>query len=298
MEEKQFEIKEKLIEEVKKLAEDENAINLLQQANALKKKWRSREDEESFYEQELKEEFNKYLDIIYSKVGEVSVSAKEAKNKVIEKAKELLNKENFKDANKAMNELMNEWKASGRCATKEEDDELWNEFKAIKDEFYEKKNAFFENLRASYEENKNKKQELINKATEANKLDNIKELSSKMNELMEEWKKTGSAGRKDDNDLWDAFKEQRKAFFKKKDEYFDSMKEEFAKRAEAKKEIIAQAKRYLAISDFTKEEVEAVKNLRQEYKKIGNAGKDNENALWEEFNRIINKYFENKKFYD
>ena len=66
---------------------------------------------------------------------------------------------------------------------------------------------------------------------------------------------------------------------------------------EEKKELIAQAKIYLARSEFTDEEVAALKELRTKWKEVGNAGKDHENDLWNEFNTIVNKYFENMKFY-
>ena len=75
------------------------------------------------------------------------------------------------------------------------------------------------------------------------------------------------------------------------------MKETFAKRVEEKKEIISQAKLYLARSEFTDEEVNAVKELRNRWKQIGNAGKNHENELWNEFNTILDKYFENMKYY-
>ena len=75
------------------------------------------------------------------------------------------------------------------------------------------------------------------------------------------------------------------------------MKENYAKRVEAKKEIIAQAKLYLARSEFTDDEVSAIKELRTKWKEVGNAGREHENELWEEFNGIVNKYFENMRYY-
>ena len=114
---------------------------------------------------------------------------------------------------------------------------------------------------------------------------------------MEEWKKTGTAGRKDDDNLWQQFLAERKAFFARRDEYYDNLKETFAQRTEAKKELINEAKLYLARGEFTDEEVDAIKELRNKWKEIGTAGKDHENDLWNEFNTIINKYFENMRYY-
>lgn len=295
MEEKKLSLKEKLLEEVKELEKSEEVSNLFLKANQLKRKWRTNDEEESFYEKELKDEFDSYLNKIYEKAGVVSKSARETKEEIIQKAQELLKDVNLKKASDKMNDLMNEWKASGRTSSKEEDDELWSNFKAVKNEFYDKKKEYFQNLRQTFEENKTKKEALIEEATAANEIENIKELTEKMTSLMEEWKKTGSSGRKQDNELWDKFLAQRQLFNAKRKEYYNSMKETFAQRAQAKKDIISEAKHYLAMSEFNQEEVNAVKELRNKWKEVGNSGKDNEDKLWEEFNTVVNKYFTNKR---
>ncbi|MDO4941099.1 MAG: DUF349 domain-containing protein [Erysipelotrichaceae bacterium] len=295
MEDKNIDFKQKLLEQVKELSESENVADLWRQANALKKKWRTNEEEESFFEKEMKEEFDACLDKIYAKAGVVSKSAEEAKAEIIAKAQELLNETNFKKASDKMNELMNDWKASGRTASKEKDDELWESFKGLRDQFYEKKNEYFAKLKENFAQSKATKEELIEKATQANETTDIKELTKAMTSLMDEWKKAGSAGKKDDDDLWDKFLAQRKVFYAKRKEYYDSMKEVFASRAAQKKDIITEARRLLACSEFTPEEVDAVKTLRNKWKEVGNAGKENDDKLWEEFNTIVNKYFTNKR---
>ena len=118
-----------------------------------------------------------------------------------------------------------------------------------------------------------------------------------MNDLFEQWKKTGSAGRENDDELLNAFNGERRAFFKNRNEYYEKMRETFAERTAAKKEIIAQTKMCLARSEFTDDEVNTVKSLRGKWKEVGNAGKENEEELWKEFNDILNRYFENLRYY-
>ncbi|MBQ6366933.1 MAG: DUF349 domain-containing protein [Erysipelotrichaceae bacterium] len=195
-----------------------------------------------------------------------------------------------------MNNLFEEWKACGR-ADKEKDDELWAQFKEIRDQFFANKKEYFENLRASFAENKTAKEALIEKAKEANTLTSFKEINNIMNDLFEQWKKTGSAGRENDDELWNAFNGERRAFFKNRNEYYEKMRETFAERTAAKKEIIAQAKMCLARSEFTDDEINTVKSLRGKWKEVGNAGKENEEELWKEFNDILNRYFENLRYY-
>ena len=290
-------LREELIQKIEELSKEEDAAFAFAKAKELVKKWpRVREEEESFADQELLAKREALMDELAKKAGNVFINTEEKKKEIIAKAKEVINKNNFKKGTEEMKQLFEEWKIAGHL-NKEKDDELWNEFKEVRNEFYEKKNVYFENLKASFAENKKLKEELIEKAKEVANIENMKEAGNKVTELMEEWKKVGSAGRRDDDELWSQFLAERKAFYARRDAFFDEMKETYAKRAEEKRELIAEAKKYLARSEFTEEEVAAAKGLREKWKQIGNAGRENENTLWEEFNTVLQKYFDNMRAY-
>jgi len=291
--------KEKIIEELKQLLESQEDPSLAySRAKFIAKKWgKVREDEESFYDKELADQFNDCMNKLAEKAGDIAVNTEERKLDIIERAKQAAEDSNFKKATDKMNELMEEWKHSGRI-NEEKDNELWSQFSEIRKNFFEKRADYYKNLKESYATNKQSKLDLIEKAKEILNMENISEAQKANNDLMDDWKKIGSAGYKEDDSLWNEFLTHRKAFYEKRDEYYDGMKKEFAKKYEEKKELLAQAKIYLARSEFTKEEVEAVKELRNKWKEIGNAGRDNENKIYPEFNEIINKYFQNKRDYE
>ena len=71
----------------------------------------------------------------------------------------------------------------------------------------------------------------------------------------------------------------------------------FEERVTKKEEMIKQAKILLANSEFTDEEIEKVKKLRNDFKAIGFAGKEKDDDLYQRFNAVIQKYFEEMKFY-
>lgn len=296
MNEKGIELKNELIAKAEELANKEDGITS-QEVEALKKRWKkASSEEESLAEKELNDKFDGFMGAIAPKVSDMLQSVEEKKNEIIKEAKEISTK-NYKEATLKMNELMDRWKASGRSGDKEKDDALWAEFKGARDEFYANKKAYFENLKESFAKNKEEKEKLVEEAIKANELTNFKEISAKMDELMEAWKKVGSAGREFEEDLWAKFSEQRKIFFKNRKEYYKSLKETYAARTEQKKAIIAEAKQYLARSEFTDDEIAAVRELRTKWKEVGSAGRENEDALWEEFNGIVNKYYDNMRFY-
>lgn len=288
-----------LIQKAKELAQKEDlATNLYKEANALRKKFHfSRDDDESFFEKELADEFDSYLNQIYAKIKDSSLNAEELKNNIIKEAKALLLNTNFKKASPVMKDLLEKWKIAGHT-DKEKDDALWEEFNNIRNEFYEARDAYYDNLKKEFKANEEKKLALIEEAVEANKIVDIKELTDKMNDLMKKWKAVKTATKEKDDELWSKFQAQRDIFFKKKNSYFEAMKEVYEKRKEEKEELIKEAKHLLAMSEFSKEEIARVEEIRNKWKEIGSAGKEYENELWDKFKTIINRYLDNKKYYE
>ena len=298
MEDKNHSTKEKLLNEARNLSENDDLGSSLRKAHELEKKWRkSSREEESLYDKELSDEFYSYINVIFAKESEIFASVEDRKRDIISRCKKALDESNYKKATKIMDDLMEEWKDSGRC-NKELDDELWSEFKSLRDEFYSKRKEFYENQVVIFEENKKLKEELIEEAKKLNENEDIKAGQKIVAELMDKWKEVGSAGRRTDQKLWELFSSERKAFFNKKNAYYDSLKEVYAQRAEAKRELIKEARLCLARSEFTKEEVEIAKSLRGKWKEIGPAARKEENELWDEFNEILNKYFDLLKVYN
>ncbi len=296
MEERDLIKKQQIIERLKELAESENLGSTLVEIANLKKQWRRSSYDESMLEKELEDEFEKYLAVINERQGEIMLSAEEAKKDVIEQSKKVLEMTNFKNATAKMNELMALWKAAGSL-DKEKDDELWAQFKEVRDAFFAKRKEYYAQLHESFAVNKEKKEALIEAIKEVGQMENIKEANQKVDDLMNEWKAVGSAGRENDEPLWHAFNDERRAFFKKKNQYYSELRASYNQKAEAKRQLIAQAKKCLAFSEYTEEEVATMKDLRRQWKEIGSAGRDNEETLWNEFNDILNTYYENMKYY-
>lgn len=290
--------RKELIDLAKELLAEENIEARRNDVALLKReavRFLNRECETLAEEDENQELEGLYQEVV-ARTATMNASAYEDKKALIEKARALLNAKNFKQAANDMNEIFNQFKAAGRCS-KEQDDELWAELKAIKDEFNKKRQEYFANLNATIENNKVAKENIIKEAKEVLEMTNFKEANNKLNALMEAWKKVGFAGKDVNDALWNEFQEIRKEFFKKRQEYFASLDTVYAERVAKKQALIKQARIVLANSEFTKEEADKLNQLRKEWKEIGFAGKENEDALWNEFNGIINKYYEEKRSY-
>ena len=290
--------KQELIALTQELLKEENLDSRNQDLQLLRREYKFLlgRDEDSYYEQEENNKFIALYNELAKREPKLLSSPLEEKKKIIEAARNLLNKKEIIAANKELDRLSEEFKKAGRCSTKEQDDELWNEFRQVKDEFYAKKRAFFEELDKANAEKRAKKEDIINHAKEVCNIENIREANEKMDALRREWKEVGYSGRGDDY-LWKDFARVLDEFQEKKKERHHEMLKLFEERAAKKEELIKAMKILLANSEFTDEEIEKVKALRNEYKAVGFAGKEKDDDLYESFNAIVKKYYEEMKFY-
>lgn len=291
--------KQEFIALAKELLAEENLDNRSQDLQLLRREFKYivNRDEENYLDQE---EANKVIAIyneLVKKEPKLLVSPYDEKKAIIEKARKLLDKKEIIAANRELDRLSDDFRKAGRAGSKEQDDELWNEFRQVKDEFYAKKRAYFEELDRANAEKRAKKENIIERAKEiVNNVENIREANAQMDALRKEWKEVGYSG-KGDEYLWKEFTKVMDEFQEKKKERHGEMLKLFEERAAKKEELIKRARILLANSEFTDEEIEKVKALRGEYKAVGFAGKDKDDDLYQRFNEVIQKYFEEMKFY-
>ena len=289
--------KQKLIELATELLNEENLSSRSEDLNYLRREYKylADRDEDSFYEKEQNDKFLALYNKLAEKEPKLTLSPLDEKKQIIASIKELANKEDLVKASKEVERLSGDFKKAGRCS-KEQDDILWEEFRQAKDEFYNKKREYFAKLDALNAEKKVKKEEIIAKAKEVCEVKNIRDANAQMDALMKEWKQVGYSG-KEDNELWKQFSEVLDTFRIKRKEYHQEMIKTFEERANKKEELIKTMKKLLANSEFTEEEVKKVKDLRAEFKNVGFAGKEKDDDLYKRFDEVVQKYFEEKKFY-
>ena len=291
--------KQEFIALVKELLAEENLDDRNQDLQLVRREYKYivNRDEETFFDQDETNKAVALFNELAKKEPKLLVSPLEEKKAIIEQARKLLDKKEILAANRELDKLNNDFRKVGRAGNKEQDDELWNEFRQIKDEFYAKKRAFFEELDKANEEKRAKKENIIERAKEiVNNIKDIRESNAQMDALRKEWKEVGYSGKGDDY-LWKDFAKVMDEFQEKKKERHGEMLKLFEERAAKKEELIKKARILLANSEFTDEEIEKVKALRGEYKAVGFAGKDKDDDLYQRFNEVIQKYFEEMKFY-
>ena len=290
--------KQELIALVKELLQEENLDERSNDLQLLRREYKYLlgRDEDSFAEQEETDKFIALFNELAKKEPKLLSSPYQEKKNIIDAARKLLDKKEILAANRELDKLSDDFRKAGRAGSKEQDDELWNEFRQVKDEFYAKKKAFFEELDKTNAEKRAKKEDIIERAKGVIEMENIRDANAQMDALRKEWKEVGYSG-KGDEYLWKDFAKVMDEFQEKKKERHSEMLKLFEERVAKKEELIKKARILLANSEFTDEEIEQVKALRGEYKAVGFAGKEKDDDLYQRFNEIIQKYFDEMKFY-
>ena len=108
------------------------------------------------------------------------------------------------------------------------------------------------------------------------------------------WKKIGFGTKKENEELWAAFRIECDAFFAKKKAFFEAIRSQFDEVGNQKKQLVEKVQSLKNSTDW-KATSEAIVKLQQDWKKLGNAGQRNEQQLWKDFRGACDAFFNAKQ---
>lgn len=222
----------------------------------------------------------------------------EAKRQLVEQAKQLAE---TPDVVEAINKLMilhNEWRETGPVA-KEFREPLWEEFREASSVVRKRHQEFFEGRKANEAANEEAKTKLCEEvdaivAALPESFNAWDEATKNVIDIQNRWKEIGFASRKSNAALYNRFRAACDVFFKSKAEYFHKVKDEYSENLKKKIELCEKAE---ALSNEAKTgaAVDAVQKLRDEWKKIGSAGRRHSDEVWNRFTAACNAVFDRRK---
>ncbi len=308
---------EKSTEEKKNLSEKVALINRLREVvtseenissafNALKEiqeKWKTIGDIPREKRNEIQTEYSHLLDDFFYNI-KIYRDLKDhdfhrnaqLKHELIDKLKELGKKDKIKEIESQLKVLQNDWNDIGPVPNEEWESikELyWTEVRSI----YNKINRFYDDRREKMLANLEQKKELLLKTkelvisrAEAKTVKAWESLTKEILEIQKKWKSIGFGPKKENDVIWKEFRAECDTFFDAKKEFFASIQQEYDKLAEKKREIIEKAKELKDSTDW-KETANKLKQLQNQWKKIGHAGVKHEQKLWKEFRSHCDAFF-------
>ncbi|MCI4676300.1 DUF349 domain-containing protein [Candidatus Mycolicibacterium alkanivorans] len=146
-----------------------------------------------------RETFNRRRGSHFAELDRERAGAKEAKEKLCERAEELSGSTDWAATAAAFRDLLTQWKAAGRVA-KGVDDALWHRFKAAQDTFFAARNAVTAERDAEFTANATAKEGLL---AEAEKIDtsNVEAARSALRAIADKWGAIGKVPHERQADL-------------------------------------------------------------------------------------------------
>lgn len=146
-----------------------------------------------------RETFNRRRGSHFAELDRERAGAKQAKEKLCERAEELSGSTDWAGTAAAFRDLLAEWKAAGRAA-KDVDDTLWHRFKAAQDTFFTARNAISAERDAEFTANAAAKEALL---AQAEKIDvgNADAARSALRAIGDKWDAIGKVPRERQADL-------------------------------------------------------------------------------------------------
>lgn len=207
------------------------------------------------------------------------------REELIEEAKNIPADADWNEVMHQVNDLRRRWRRIQYWDSAYEET-LAEEFDSYIDAFYAKRREFYQSAQKL-------KEELIEQARKVALSEEWNQATEEMNALMQQWKAAGSAGKETDDALWEQFNAARQQFFDRKHEHWEQMQGKFENARQVKENLIEQAAALEDSQEWQKTS-EKFRKLMDEWKAVGSAGREHEDALWEKFNSSRQKFYERR----
>lgn len=189
--------------------------------------------------------------------------------------------------------LQAKWRTIGFVPRKV-NNQIFEEFRGLCDVFFEKKSEFFKTQRESMDENLTKKRALTDRANALKDSTDWKKATDELVKIQREWKKIGPVPRKHSDAIWKEFVGACDHFFNEKKKLFSSQKSEEVENYAAKKAIVEKIKN-LDESLETSKLLEQVRELQDEWHKIGFVPYKDKDKSYKELYAVVDAHYDRLK---
>ncbi|MDP4185369.1 MAG: DUF349 domain-containing protein [Bacteroidota bacterium] len=304
--EKNLQAKFDIIEELKTLINKQESLDkTFLEFRDLQRKWHETGQVPQSHVKDLWETYNHHVEIFYDYVKinkelrDLDLKRNlETKTKLCEKAEELLLEPSVIKAFRMLQKFHEQWREIGPVP-RDFREELWERFKAATVRINKKHQEYFENLKNDQIKNLEAKTALCEKAEEIAdvELASHKDWDAKSKELIElqkVWRTIGFAPKKDNNRIYERFRQACDKFFSGKREFYAHKKEDQQKNLQLKIELCELAEAVMESSEWKKTTEELI-NIQKQWKEIGSVPRRQSDAVWKRFRKACDYFFERKE---
>jgi hypothetical protein len=246
---KNLELKIDLIKRAEQLKDEPNIRKALLQLNKYHDDWKNTGPVRAEISEDIWKRFKAASDIVIDakKAEQTTIDAERQQNLdkkivLIERAETSIavvptQPKEWAKIGKELDELMAEWKKIGPVPA-DKNEEIWNKFKAIRNQYYGERKHFFKDLNSSKKDNLSKKEALCEKAESLKDSSEFMKTSDALAKLQDEWKTVGPVPEDQNDIVWKRFRSAFDHFYARKNEWFKQRKQEESGAVVKKKEVI------------------------------------------------------------
>jgi len=221
----------------------------------------------------------------------------ELKVQLCEKAEELMLEPNPVNAFRLLQDFHNNWREIGPVP-QESKNEIWERFKEATSQINKRHHEYFEKQKDDQRKNLEAKLALCEEVEAINLLEiksfrDFDERADKIVSLQKMWRTIGFAPKKQNNKVYQRFREACDAFFEKKRTFYADNKETQLNNLQLKTELCIQAESLQESTDW-KATSDALIRLQREWKEIGPVPRKQSEKTWKRFRKACDRFFNRK----
>ena len=297
--------KYEIIDKIKELVNREESINkTFNEFRSLQNEWHSTGVVPQNAVKHLWENYHHHVEIFYDyikinkELRDLDLKKNlETKVLLCEKAEELLLEPNPVNAFRVLQEYHNQWREIGPVPI-ESKNEIWERFREATSQINKRHYEYFENQKDVQRRNLEAKIALCEEVEEINLLEitNFKEFDEKAEKIMalqKMWRTIGFAPKKQNNKVYQRFRDACDSFFDKKRNFYADNKEVQQTNLQLKIDLCLQAE---ALQDSTdwKATTDALIKLQKNWKDVGPVPRKQSEKLWKRFRKACDHFFDKK----
>ncbi len=297
--------KYEIIDKIKELVNREESINkTFNEFRSLQNEWHSVGVVPQNALKHLWENYHHHVEIFYDyikinkELRDLDLKKNlEAKVLLCEKAEELLLEPNPVNAFRILQEYHNHWREIGPVPV-ESKNEIWERFREATSQINKRHHEYFENQKDVQRRNLEAKIALCEEVEEINLLEikNFKDFDEKAEKIMalqKMWRTIGFAPKKQNNKVYQRFRDACDSFFDKKRNFYADNREIQQNNLQLKIDLCLQAESLQDSTDW-KGTTDALIKLQKSWKEIGPVPRKQSEKLWKRFRKACDHFFDRK----
>lgn len=186
-------------------------------------------------------------------------------------------------------EFQKQWKTIG-FGPKKENDKVWNDFRALCDQFFDSKKTFFKEANAGFDQIANQKQALVDKVEALKNSTDWKDTADKIIRLQKEWKQLGHAGRRNEQKLWKSFRSACDHFFESRKAHFDAQDQAFVDNQKAKEALLETIEAF-KLPESKEDALKELKAFSDQFSAIGRVPMKVKDAIYKRFKAAMDNHY-------